>query len=301
MMDAVSREARLTPLLANNTLNRLERLRVKSIRRFTDKHRGEHLSGRGGTSNEFSDYRDYAPGDDVRFVDWNIFARLNRPYMKLFHLEEEMHLAILVDGSNSMMFERKLDRAKELAAAFGVMGLMGTERVSVTAFAGEGPGLERLGACVGRASMMKLFRFVEGIEGGGASPLEEGIDEFLKYHVGRGVAVILSDFLTFGDVRRALNSIFGRGLEIFAVQILGPTEVEPEVSGDVRFVDSETQAVLDVSPAELVALYQDCREDFERELALMCQQRSGRFVSVSSEDPLDWVLFDLLVRKGWIA
>ncbi|NQT52589.1 DUF58 domain-containing protein, partial [bacterium] len=128
-MDSTARQAQLTSLLDNRMLSRLELLRINARRRFTDKHRGEHLHGRGGTSSEFSDYRNYSPGDDVRFVDWNVFARLHRPYVKLFELEEKMHVAVVVDASGSMLFEGKLARAKQLAAAFGLMGLLGTERV----------------------------------------------------------------------------------------------------------------------------------------------------------------------------
>ncbi len=293
---------RLTTLLSNEALARLERLRIVSSRRFTDKRRGEHLAGRAGTSTEFSDYRDYVAGDDVRFVDWNIFARLHRPYLKLYHQEEEMHVVLLIDASSSMLFEGKLDRARQLAAAFGVMGLLGTERVSVYAFNSLGDGPKRMPPSLGRASMMKLFSFIESIEGGGDAPLELGIESFLKYHAGRGVVVILSDFLTSGDVRRALNILFSSGLETMAVQILGPSEIDPEVSGDTRLVDSETQGTLDVScNADLLAMYQEYRASTELMLSSMCQQRSGRFLATCATNGLDWVLFDLLRRKGWIA
>jgi uncharacterized protein (DUF58 family) len=294
-------KARLTSLFPNDVLDRLERLRINSQRRFTNKSRGEHLSGKGGQSIEFSDYRDYTPGDDVRFVDWNIFARLHRPYLKLYHQEEEMHVAILVDASASMRFEGKLERAKQLGVAFGVMGLLAAEKVSVYAFNSvqEAPG--RLPPCTGRASMTKTFRFIEQVEPGGDAPVEMGIEAFLRFHSGRGIAVVLSDFLTFTDLTRAFNLLFSSGLELMAVQILGPTEMDPDVAGDLRFVDSETQTILDVSSAnDLVDLYQEYRLSYERRLTELSQQRSGRFLSICSQDPLDWVLFDLLPRTGWV-
>ena len=299
-MEDTASAAQLTPLFGNEVLSRLERLRLHPVRRLTNRLQGEHLHGRGGSSNEFSDFRDYAPGDDVRFVDWNAFARLNRPYIKLYELEEEMHVAILVDASASMLFEEKLLRAQQLAAAFGVMGLLGTERVSVTAFSGGG--LERLPPCTGRVSLVKLLTFIERIEGGGAAPLEEGIEAFLQRHVGKGMALILSDFLTFGDVRRGHNLLFSSGLDAYGIQILGPSEVEPDLTGDVRLVDCESQSTLDMSAAaDILAIYHEHREAFARELATLCQQRFGRFAAVSAADPLDWVLFDLLRRKGWLG
>ena len=299
-MEQAASEAQMTRLLTNRQLSRLERLRLNASRRFTNKSRGEHLIGRGGTSTEFSDFRDYTPGDDVRFVDWNAFARLHRPYIKLFEQEEEMHVAVLLDASESMLFEDKLERAKQLGAAFGVMGLLGTERVSVTAFSGDG--IARLRPCTGRASMANVFTFLERVEGGGAVPLEIGVEAFLTRHVGRGAVVLLTDFLTFGDLRGALNRLFTAGLEIFALQVLGPSEIEPDLATDLRLVDSETQTTLDVtSGADIVELYLEHREAFTQELSGLCQQRSGRFVSLSSGDPLDDVLFGLLRRRGWVV
>src|SRR5262245_52238171 len=115
--------------MANNVLTRLERLRLNPTRRLTNRSRGEHLSGKGGTSTEFTDYRNYVAGDDVRFVDWNIFSRLHKPYMKLYRHEEELHVVILIDASTSMLFDGKFDLARKLAAAFGVMTLMNIERL----------------------------------------------------------------------------------------------------------------------------------------------------------------------------
>ncbi len=168
----------LTPLLPNSVLSRIERMRINSICRFSNRQRGEHLSGRGGTSMEFSDYRDYSPGDDLRFIDWNIYARLNRPYLKLFKIEEEMHLVIIIDASNSMIFEGKLELAKKIAAAYGVMGLYGNERVSVYVVGEKNSTVPlHFPASAGRGKMKKLFHFLENIEGGGTS----SIRELMKY------------------------------------------------------------------------------------------------------------------------
>src|SRR6478752_6627965 len=138
----------ITSLLSNRDLDRLARLRLNASRRFTNRARGEHLAAKGGTSTEFCDYRDYAPGDDVRFVDWNIFARIQRPYLKQFHHEEELHVAVLVDASQSMLFEGKLALAQRLAAALGVIGLRGSDKVSACAL-GAGT---RLSPSSGRAA-----------------------------------------------------------------------------------------------------------------------------------------------------
>jgi len=296
-----TRPSALTGLLSNEALARLERLRLNPHRRLTNRSQGEHLAGKGGTSTEFSDYRDYAPGDDVRYVDWNIFSRLNRPYVKLYQFEEEMHVMLLIDASSSMLFEDKLLRARQLAAAFGMMSLLNMERVSAWAGRRTGEPMKFLPPCSGRISLRRLFDFLEGLEGGGAMSIDESIEAALRQHRGRGVAVLLSDFLTFGSLERSLNRLFSAGLEIFAVQILSPSELAPDVSGDVRFVDSETGRTLDVSSAaDLLGIYHDQRQAYAEHIGEQCQKRNGRFLSVGSHEPVDSILFDACRRQGWV-
>jgi uncharacterized protein (DUF58 family) len=294
--------SQLTPLMSNSVLSRIERMRINSLCRFTNRQRGEHLSGRGGASMEFSDYRDYSPGDDLRFIDWNIFARLQRPYLKLFKVEEEMHLVIIIDASNSMMFDGKLELAKSLAAAYGVMGLYGNERVSVYVMNDASAALpSHLPAAAGRGNMKKLFHFLENIESGGTTAFDKGIDKVLTHHRGKGVALLLSDFLTFGNIKRAMNSLFSASLEICAVQILSPAEINPDLHDDSRFIDSETEMHLDVtSGGDLLSIYHEHKNNFIKELSETIRKRSGRFVSVSSDITLSDIVFDNLLRHGWI-
>lgn len=293
--------AQFTTLLPNEVLARVERMRLNPIRRQTNRMRGEHLSSKGGASIEFADYRDYTPGDDVRYVDWNIFSRLNHPYLKLFAHEEEMHVVLLLDASASMQYEEKFTLARRVAAALGVMGLMNVERVSVYSCASMQTDPVILPPVTGRANMQRFLRFLEDLDGGGEFPVEAAIEEALKRHRGKGVAVILSDFLTFGDVTRSFNLLHTSGLEIYALQILGPTERDPELTGDLRFIDSETRQTLDVSSVgELLGIYHDHRRALETHLTAECRKRSGRFLSVSADEDIKTVLFDKLLRRGWV-
>ena len=292
--------AQISSLLSNRDLDRLARLRLNASRHFTNRARGEHLAAKGGASTEFCDFRDYSPGDDVRFVDWNIFARINRPYLKQYHQEEEMHIALLVDASTSMTFEGKITLAQRLAAAFGVVSLRGSEKLSACVLGNAEA--TRLAPCSGRASVRKLLAFLEGIEGGGERTIDAGIEEFLRRHTGRGIAIVLSDFLTPGDLKRAFSLLHNSGLEPWALQILGPSEIAPEVAGDFRLVDSESDATLDISNAgELLALYHEYRAAHEDRLATLCQQRSGRFLTTSAAEPFERVCFEMLRKKGWLV
>ncbi len=297
----MSAAANFTSLMDNATLARVERMRLLPLRRLTNRSRGEHLAGKGGVSTEFNDYRDYAAGDDMRYVDWNIFSRLNRPYVKLYRHEEEMHVVVLLDASRSMQFDDKFTRAKQLAASLAVMGLMNSERVSLYACQHYGQHPQQLPATSGRRSFRRVFDFLETIPTGGDFPIELAVDEVLKQHRGRGIAVVLSDFLTFGDLDKPFNRLFSAGLEVFAIQLLGPTELTPEVAGDLRFVDSETGRTLDISSAgDLLGIYHEHLAGLQAQLAQACRQRSGRYLCVNSQTPLETVLFDHLRRAGWV-
>lgn len=293
--------SQLTTLFDNSTLNQIERMRLRPNRRLTNRARGEHLSGKGGSSTDFADFRDYVAGDDLRYVDWNIFARLRRPYIKQFQHEEEMHVVLLIDASTSMMFEDKLLRAKQLAAACGIMGLLNVERVSAYAIHSRQGQPWKLPPGTGRTKIRSLLSFLENVEGGGNIPIEKAIETMLRFHRGRGVAIIISDFLTFGDVSRPMNLLYSSGLEVWGLQVLAESEINPNVQGDLRFVDSETQETLDITNAsELLNVYQDQRIWLQDALNSMCRSRQGRFLSVSSGMTLQAILFEQLCRQGWI-
>lgn len=291
----------LTTLLPNDLLARLERLRVNPRRKKTNRSHGEHLSGKGGTSIDFSDYRDYVAGDDLRYVDWNIFSRLNQPYLKLFAHEEEMQVPILLDASSSMNFEGKFELARQVAAVFGMASLTSVEKVSVYSCAQAGKPPAVFPAARGRAAVRRFLSFLEGLTPGGDFPVDQAIEDVLQRRRGKGVVVVISDFLTFGDVGRAFNLLHGSGLEIFAIQILGPSERNPELTGDFRFVDSESGSTLDISSiGELLGLYQAHRQALEDHLSTESQKREGRFLSLTSNQSIKAVVFDELIRKGWL-
>jgi uncharacterized protein (DUF58 family) len=300
-MTDVQTKPQLTPLLSNETLARVERLRLRPNRRLTNRTRGEHAVGSGGATIDFADYRDYVAGDDIRYVDWNIFARLQRPYLKLYSHEEELHVVVILDASSSMVSEEKFERARQLAAAFSTMALLGTERVSLFAATSTDERLPTLQGCSGRSATRLVFDFLECVSPGGDSTIDTAVASALRIHRGRGIAIVLSDFLTPGDVSRSFNLLNSAGLEIFALQLLGPDEIEPDLIGDVRLVDSETGRTLDVSSAgDLLDLYHEHRLAQQTWLSSQCRRRNGRFESVSSGIPLESILFETLLRRGWV-
>ena len=280
-------------------LQRLERMRLVSARRNTSRVRGEHLTGRSGSSNEFSDYRNYVAGDDTRFVDWNAFARLRRPYMKLYREEDEMSVVLLIDASKSMAEHDKFTRAQQLALAFAIMALYGGERLSAYAITGSGGAHWK--PARGRGQIAKFAHFLETLNSDGEASIEACAETAMRYHSGRGLVIVLSDFLTQGDLKKMFNRLFSQGLEIMATQILSGVELNPELTGDARLVDCETSEVLDVSAnSYLMQLYHEHLSDLRELLGSLAKSRGGRYLSFCADDRIEEMLFGQALRAGWL-
>jgi hypothetical protein len=151
--------------------------------------------------------------------------------------------------------------------------------------------------------MSKVFTFLERLdEPDDNIPLEVAVESALQHHSGRGIVMLLSDFLTFGNLKRSFNALFSSGLEILALQVLGPAEIDPDITSNFRLVDAELDEMVDVSVSgDLLRFYQEHRVAYQEDLASLCQSRSGRFLSVSTEPTLEHTLFDTLRRAGWVS
>lgn len=283
----------------------LVRLRLNPRSRRTARGRGERLAGRGGASTDLADWRDYVEGDDLRAVDWNVFARLQRPYLRLYRLEEDRHLVVLVDASASMAEGGKLARAGELAAALGAVGLASGDRVSLWCFGGENDP-RRLPPMRGLAVLPRWLAACAALapatgEGRTLTPPAQ-VARMLARHVGRGACLLISDFTHDGEPEPALTRLHAAGLEPLAIQVLAQAELDPDPGADARFVDAETGAELDVALASgALGLYADQLAHLRRRLAGACAARGGRFAAASVDEPLPALLTDRLRRQGWFA
>src|SRR5271170_7592223 len=179
------------PLLSPELLTQLERLELVSRKVLRGRLKGERRSKRKGQSVEFADVRNYVPGDDLRFIDWNTYARLDRLFLKMFFEEEDLHFYVLLDASRSMDFglPTKLLYAKQLAAALGFIGLVRSDRVRIETLGQSsrqpGPVLR------GRASLWRMLSYLDGIQPGEEISLAEGIKNFVIRNSGKGILVLI--------------------------------------------------------------------------------------------------------------
>src|SRR5262245_45365162 len=208
------------PLLDPEFLARLEQLELVSRKIFLGRMKGERRSKRKGQSVEFADYRNYVIGDDLRFLDWNLFGRLDRLFLRLFLEEEDLHFYILLDNSLSMGFgsPTKLHYARQVAAALGFVGLVNLDRVVIEAF--NDRLTQSMPAARGRRSLWRVMDFLQKLEPAGPSDLRKALRTFSIKCSGKGVVVVLSDFMDKGGYAEALRYLVARQMDIYVIQVL---------------------------------------------------------------------------------
>ncbi|HUG37377.1 MAG TPA: DUF58 domain-containing protein [Candidatus Limnocylindrales bacterium] len=259
-------------LLSADFLAQLERLALLSRRAFRGRVRGERRSPRKGMSVEFSDYRQYGTGDDFRYVDWNIYARLDRLYVKLFVDEEDLCLNILLDASASMGFGEpsKLHFGAKLAAALGFVGLVNLERVGVGVIRdhiAEGWSPTR-----GRNQTLPLMDFLGRLRPGGQTSLNDGLGAYVLRSREAGLAVLISDLMDPAGYERGLKALLERRFDVHVVHLLAPEEMNPAFGGDLRLTDAETGEVRDLTlDGEALRGYRQRLHDFIERAESFCR------------------------------
>ena len=300
MVDTEVMEALISPDL----MKRLEQLQLLARRRSKSTAKGERRSGARGQSVEFADYRTYVPGDDLRRIDWNLFGRLERLFLKLYEEERELPVTIYLDSSESMSFGRvsKFDFARQVAAAVGYVALCGFDRVTVEPFplADDQAGLVgELRAVRGRQSAMRFFDNLNRLKAGGTADFNQALRLGAMKHRAQGVIVVLSDFLDPAGYEDGLKSLASRGSEVHAVQILAPEELEPSSYGDLRVIDSETGAEQEVTFGKYrLKSYLATVQNYCRRLQEYCRARGIRYQLAQSDTPIDDLLLKAMRTGG---
>lgn len=300
---ASSRPTRVEDLLDGRLMARLDHLDVVSRKIFNGRIQGERRSKRRGQSVEFADFRPYVPGDDLRFVDWNIYGRLDRLFLKIFLEEEDLSLVVAVDTSASMHWgdPGKFDFARRLAMALGYIGLVNHNRVSLVGYGGDQP-MRRLSNLRGRRRTHEMGKWLLDLEPGGEADFDDAMRSIALSRQGRGVMVVLSDFLYKDGFEKGLRYVAGRGFDVFAMQVLAPQEIDPlahGMSGDLRLVDLEDEDAAEVTVNGAVLQgYKKRLDAWCGQLREFCIRRSIMHMVVDTGTDLDTLLLDYLRRRG---
>lgn len=292
-----------TPLLLEpEFLARLERLTLRSRRLYRSGIRGERRSATMGRGVEFSDYRPYQVGDDFRYVDWNIYSRLDRFFVKLFNEDEDVSVHLFVDSSRSMGWGQppKLDYAIRTAAALGYIGLANQDRVGAVAFSDRA--VRTLAPRRGRSGVRALFRFLGGIVPSGTSDLASALEEYAIRTRRRGILVVISDLMFPGGVEAGLRLARYHRFEPFLVHLLSDAELTPVLEGDLRLVDSETGSAVEVTAdAASAAAYARARDRYFDETERTALKLRVEYLRAATSIPFEDLVLRYFRRGGLIA
>lgn len=281
-------------------LKKLERLRLVAKRlSWASAHKGEHRSPRKGFSLEFSDYRKYQSGDDLRYVDWNVYRRMERLYLKLFTAEEEMNIYLLLDASRSMAEGNpaKIEYAKSIAAALGYIGLKNLDRVGGAAFSAESFLPLALGR--GRKQILSLFDFLAHLAPGGKTDLQSSIHSFSALFPQPGLVIFLSDLFDPQGWRAGLEELRRKRYQPLVVHILDGTEHQAEPWGDTALWDVESGREKRIFvDRELVRRFREALEAYLEEIQAFCRSRQMDYLRTTTATPFEEFVFLALRQAG---
>lgn len=299
---ATTNQATSDSLLDPAFMRKLDQLALISRKIFSGKMRGERLTKRRGESVEFADYRNYVVGDDLRFLDWNIYARLGQLFLKLFLQEEDLHVSVMIDISKSMDWghPNKAVFAKRIAAAIAYIGLNNYDRVSLYAYAN---GLQyELTGVRGRRMMFKVIEFLSAIQCEGQSNLPAACKQFAIRHPQPGIVLMLSDFFEKSGYENGFRYLLGRQYDLYAIQILSPEEIDPPMVGDLQLTDVEDDDTADVTISRaLINRYKHNLQSYCEELKGYCTKRALNYLFTSSDVSFDQIVMAYFKQRGLIA
>jgi uncharacterized protein (DUF58 family) len=293
------------------TLRKLEQLALVASRVRAGVTKGERRSTKRGTSIEFADYRDYVRGDDLRRVDWNVYARLERPFVKLFEEEEDLAVHVAVDASRSMNWPNgsgeadgqdgnKFTYSVRLAAALGHIALAAGDRLTVSSLLGGGLPASRFGPSRGRGGTANLLKFLAGLQTSGGTDLDGALRNYAMSADRAGLIFVISDLFSPG-YQAGLSALQAGGFEVGLLHVLAPEEVDPPLAGDLQLIDVETGEPQDVSiDGALRALYRRRVQAWRDEISGYCLKRGVHYVPVVTDVKWDQVVLFHMRRMGLV-
>ncbi len=309
-----TRPASLEELLDSRLIARVSQLDITSKKIFAGKLQGERRSKKRGESVEFADHRPYVSGDDLRHIDWNIFGRLDKLFLKLFLEEEDLCLHVVLDCSEShdCGTPNKFLFMQQVAMSLGYIGLANLNRVAMTAIGTPPVSPNALGGEVAPTGVLSAIRDLRGrrrtqelagwlcsLRPEGASSFTEACKRIALSRRGKGVMVVLSDFFIKEGYEDGLRLLMGRGYDVFCLQVLSPQELEPDITGDLRLRDVEDGDYAEVTiSAMLLKRYKANLAAYCDQLRAFCGTRYMNLLTVRSDTPIDVLLLDYLRRRG---
>jgi uncharacterized protein (DUF58 family) len=287
-------------------LKKLEYLYVVAKKVFVGRIRAERRSRKTGSGVEFADHRNYAAGDDLRYLDWSVYGRLDKLLLRMFEEEEDLHIYLLIDSSASMRANGKLDYAERICAALAYIGLAKLDRVSIIPIRSDGddapPLGERLPPMRGKANIFKVFHFLSALAPQGKTRLSRALESFVHQTKRRGLAVVVSDFYDPEGYEEGLNLLRNHRFEPTVLQLWSRAEARPTARGDLEIVDVETGASREVTVSERqLAAFARAHEAYCAALESFCATRAIPYYRADVAVPFEELVLRMFREGGFLS
>jgi uncharacterized protein (DUF58 family) len=286
-------------------MRRLERLSLITRRVRTGRHKGERRSTRRGSSVEFADYRDYTPGDDLRRLDWRVYARLERPFIKLFEEEEDQNVHLLIDASASMDWPEsdrtlnKWDFSRKLVAALSYIALANGDRVEVSHLHQNNH--YTWGPRRSRGHIHDLLNHMSALAATGPTNLNAALQHVATARHRPGLLFLITDFFSPTGYEAGLAALGSAGYEINILHLLSPDEIEPDLAGDLRLHDVETGLAQDIGlNPSMRRLYRERLQAWRTTIERFCFSRDINYITLNTSLTFDTVISEHLRQRGFV-
>lgn len=281
---------------------KLEYLAIVSRKVFAGRMRAERRTKKSGSGIEFADHRDYAAGDDFRYLDWNVYQRFGRLLLRLFEEEEDLSIYLILDTSSSMGFgsNKKIVYGKKLVAALAYIGLANLDRVAVVTTTDKV--LDRMPSTRGKQRIFRVFRFLQEARAEGQTDLETATKVFVSQHKRRGLAVLVTDLYDPAGFEKGINILRFNKFEPFVLHLVDPSDGRPSLRGDIRIYDCETGEEREVTvTSRVLDKYQEAYEDYLRQVQSFCTNKQVPYVAADIHVPFDEMVLRVLRRGGVVG
>jgi uncharacterized protein (DUF58 family) len=280
---------------------KLDYLAMVSRKVFAGRMRAERRTKKTGSGIEFADHRDYQPGDDFRYLDWNVYQKFGRLLLRLFEEEEDLAIYFVVDASGSMAFGdgEKLRHAKRLAAALGYVGLANLDRVCIVSTSDQMMG--RMPETRGKARIFKVFRFLRSVEPQGVTDLEDALKSFVARHKRRGMVVLISDLYDPKGFEKGINVLRYNKFDPFVIHVTDKREAKPKLAGDIMLYDCETGDEREVTvTAKVLERFEEVYGSYLKDVEKFCTSRMVPYIQADVGVPFDELILRVFRRGGFL-
>lgn len=280
---------------------KLDYLALVSKRVFAGRMRAERRTKKSGAGVEFADHREYQPGDDFRYLDWNVYQRFDRLLLRLYEEEEDLAIYFIIDASSSMGFgdKKKLRYAKRVCAALAYVGLANLDRVSIVSTTDRV--LDRMPTTRGKARIFKVFRFLRELEAEGQTDLEDALKTFVAQNKRRGLVVLASDLFDPNGFERGINVLRYNKFDPFVVHIVDKEEAKPKLAGDVLLYDCETGDEREVTvTAKVLERFGRAYDKYLSDIDRFCTSKQVPYIQADVNVPFDDLILRVFRRGGFL-